>query len=199
MSRSIDCPVWQRVTIQSILAIQYHSILAQYPQYPLYPCTAKERENAVSDNEPSVLGICPDSLYWHRSLTPLKNICPWRLRLYWHRSLQNKEHLLSLVRRKLTFWRLYLTSATRSLFFYTNILLRLHQHLSIEEMHAQISARFFKGQESGQFDEALTPFLTPISLSANGKWRRPVFFWLYSYYPPLTTVNAVAKAASRID
>ena len=115
MSRSIDCPVWQRVTIQSILALVYpvypYSILAQYP------CTAKERENAVSDNEPSVLGICPDSLYWHRSLTPLKNICPWRLRLYWHRSLQNKEHLLSLVRRKLTFWRLYLTSATRSLFF----------------------------------------------------------------------------------
>ena len=112
MSRSIDCPVWQRVTIQSILA-----------QYPLYPCTAKERENAVSDNEPSVLGICPDSLYWHRSLTPLKNICPWRLRLYWHRSLQNKEHLLSLVRRKLTFWRLYLTFSPSSLF--------LHQYLTL--------------------------------------------------------------------
>ena len=125
MSRSIDCPVWQRVTIQSILAlypctVSLHCILAV--QVALYPCTAKERENAVSDNEPSVLGICPDSLYWHRSLTPLKNICPWRLRLYWHRSLQNKEHLLSLVRRKLTFWRLYLTSTPRSLF--------LHQYLT---------------------------------------------------------------------
>ena len=50
----------------------------------------------------------------------------------------------------------------------------LHQYLT-----SLTSARFFKGQVSGQFDEALTPFLTPISLSANGKWRRPVVFWLF--------------------